>query len=166
MSFSVCNSVNSGIEETRSSAPPHAIKNYNCEMESVELVDKSILEFRPMIRWKKFISWYSLIVNAFGLLRVATSRLYELSDLRRLSVKLSWTPRMTWLSIYLENFFLNHILFQPQSPYSVVVIINLFIEHVQVSQGKCCLYQKNARLLNETCQAPHLHYSPVYHQRL
>lgn len=90
--------------------PQHQlIKNYNCDMGSVDFVDRSISELRPMIHWREFYG--PLIVNAFGLLRIS---------------KLSWTPRETWLSTYLESLFLNHALVQPPSPCQPEVSTNLF----------------------------------------
>jgi hypothetical protein len=54
---------------------PRLIHNYNQDMGGVDLVDNALSDMRPVIHWKK---WYGpLIVNAFGLLRVAAWRLHR-----------------------------------------------------------------------------------------
>ena len=63
------------LKKQRSVPQPHLIKNYNHDIGGVDLVDRSISEFRPMIRWRKFYG--PLIVNAFGLLQVAAWRLHQ-----------------------------------------------------------------------------------------
>ncbi|XP_043191510.1 piggyBac transposable element-derived protein 3-like [Amphibalanus amphitrite] len=54
---------------------PNLIYEYNQYMGGVDLVDGAVGAYRPVIRWKK---WYgTLVTNAFGLLRVASWRMYR-----------------------------------------------------------------------------------------
>lgn len=64
---------------------PHIVKEYNAGMGGVDLLDRSLAEFRPRIRGKKW--YYPLIIAAINIGLVFTWRLFEISSGSTLSNK-------------------------------------------------------------------------------
>ena len=79
---------------------PNLIHEYNQHMGGVDLVDGAIAVYRPALRWNK---WYgTLVINVFGLLRVASWRMYrnctrsnvdQLTYTREIAMELLKNPR-------------------------------------------------------------------------
>ena len=135
---------------------PNLVQNYNRDMGGVDLLGSAVSQLRPMIHFKKFYG--PLVINCFGVLRVAAWRLH-----RALGGKLD---HLEFSRSLVRNLLSNPKVGPTPGPSGTVVVPKNSTHHlVKISEGRCKHCLKNTTFFCQTCRVRiHAKCSVAFHQ--
>lgn len=131
---------------------PYVVKQYNDFMGGVDLFDRLLSSYRPMIRGKKW--WWPLFLNVINAAVVAAWRLHcQIFGSKALS-HLEFRRQVTLTLIKSPNYERTQLGGGPHGSLPVTVQYD-GSDHVRVpcDQGRCRVCQKNTRVMCLKCKA-------------
>ena len=140
---------------------PKLIQNYNKHMGGVDLMDRFVAQYRPVIRSKKW--YFPVFFQIINMLRVAAWLIYREVSEEKVD-QLDFTRSVVRYLFSTSPAYRRSL----SGPSGSRFHVKLQLEHASVAsekQGRCRYCKKNARMMCSGCQViVHIHCMKKYHE--